>query len=181
MNDPVRIGEILWQTMPESKAKYQAYLCSREWALLKEAVKERCGGICERCHANPMENVHHLTYERKYAELLTDLSGWCKGCHDFTHGKSDVDPLEEHRKELKRDRPFDTSAIREYEGTLIICPFCESYNCHISSPKWDDQSGDGNQGRIIIPIECESGCAWDLVFIGHKGSLVAMIRNIHNA
>jgi hypothetical protein len=39
-----------------------------------------------------MECVHHLTYARKYAEKLDDLAGWCNACHEFTHGKTDVDP-----------------------------------------------------------------------------------------
>jgi hypothetical protein len=39
-----------------------------------------------------MECVHHLTYARKYKERLEDLAGWCNACHEFTHGKTDVDP-----------------------------------------------------------------------------------------
>jgi hypothetical protein len=39
--------------------------------------------------------VHHLTYARKYAEELEDLSGWCKHCHEFTHGKALWDPRED--------------------------------------------------------------------------------------
>lgn len=27
-----------WKTIPDSKEKYQLYLCSREWGVLKEAV-----------------------------------------------------------------------------------------------------------------------------------------------
>ena len=33
-----------------------------------------------------------MTYIRKYNERLEDLRGICQGCHNFTHGKSDVDP-----------------------------------------------------------------------------------------
>lgn len=81
-----------WQDMPEGKEKYSAYLCSREWSVLKEQVKARNGGICERCTINSMDHVHHLTYERKYREELEDLQACCKPCHDFIHAKSDVDP-----------------------------------------------------------------------------------------
>jgi hypothetical protein len=84
-----------WKSMPEGKEKYQAYLCSREWGLKKEAVRKRCGGICERCCVNAMDHVHHLTYARKYSELLEDLRALCKPCHDFTHGKADHDPCED--------------------------------------------------------------------------------------
>lgn len=81
-----------WKRMPEGKEKYAAYLCSREWSVLKEAVKERSGGDCERCTVNKMDHVHHLTYSRKYAERLEDLQACCKQCHQFIHGKSDLDP-----------------------------------------------------------------------------------------
>lgn len=66
-----------------------------EWSELKRAVHERAGGICERCKINVIDAVHHLTYQRKYAEFLEDLAGWCNGCHAFTHAKSDDDPAEE--------------------------------------------------------------------------------------
>lgn len=81
-----------WQTITDDREKYKAYLCSREWALLRNAVRERCGGKCERCELNDMECVHHLTYARKYDEPIEDLAGWCNACHEFTHGKSDYDP-----------------------------------------------------------------------------------------
>lgn len=83
-----------WKKMPEGKEKYAAYLCSREWSVLKESVKERSRGVCERCTLNKMDHVHHLTYSRKYAEVLGDLQACCRECHDFIHGKSDYDPAE---------------------------------------------------------------------------------------
>jgi len=72
--------------------RYHRYLAGREWGLKKEAVRRRCMGVCERCRYFPMSHVHHLTYIRKYNELLEDLQGLCVGCHEFTHGKSDRDP-----------------------------------------------------------------------------------------
>lgn len=80
----------------DSKEKYSRYLCSREWNVLKEQVRERSGGICERCKIHPMSATHHLTYERKYKELVEDLQAICQGCHDFTHGKSNFDPANRH-------------------------------------------------------------------------------------
>jgi len=81
-----------WRSITDDREKYKAYLCSREWALLRNEVRKRCGGICERCERNEMECVHHLTYARKYHERLEDLAGWCNACHDFTHGKTNSDP-----------------------------------------------------------------------------------------
>lgn len=81
----------------DTKEKYNLYLCSREWAEKREAVRERSGGKCERCGVNAMDACHHLTYERKYAELVEDLQATCTPCHEFTHGKRDSDPSSERR------------------------------------------------------------------------------------
>lgn len=75
------------------KSDYQKYLCSREWALLKEQVRKRCKGRCERCFDGKYESTHHLTYERIGKELLGDLLGVCNDCHLFLSGKSTKDPL----------------------------------------------------------------------------------------
>ena len=96
-----------WQKMTEGKEKYSAYLCSREWSLLKEQVKSRSGGVCERCTVNAMDHVHHLTYKRKYAERLDDLQACCKLCHEFIHAKSHFDPA--------KDRP----AVIPWCGTQV--------------------------------------------------------------
>jgi hypothetical protein len=76
-----------------NRAEYQTYLASREWALKREAVRERSGGRCERCWTRSMDAVHHKTYERIGDERLDDLQAICDPCHEFLSGKSDVDPL----------------------------------------------------------------------------------------
>lgn len=81
-----------WRDLPDGPEKYNAYLCSREWNVKKEAVHERSGGWCERCRVNRAEQVHHLTYSRKFSEPLEDLLHLCRGCHKFISGKSDEDP-----------------------------------------------------------------------------------------
>lgn len=81
-----------WKTMPEGRAKYNAYLASREWAVLKEQVKSRSGGECEHCNYAPGTQTHHQTYERKYCELLSDLLHVCAPCHEFLSGKTNVNP-----------------------------------------------------------------------------------------
>lgn len=83
-----------WRELTDEKEKYNAYLCSREWGVLREAVRDRCGGFCERCNRNPMQQVHHQTYIRKYHEELEDLVAVCIGCHEFEHGKRNENPAE---------------------------------------------------------------------------------------
>lgn len=60
---------------------YKAYLASREWAVLKQAVRERSNGACERCSYPEVAATHHLTYERVGRESLGDLLGVCGPCH----------------------------------------------------------------------------------------------------
>ena len=81
-----------WKTIDDDREKYQAYLCSREWAEKRDAVHQRAKGKCERCEVFAIDSVHHLTYARKYDEALEDLEGHCKWCHGFTHKKHDFDP-----------------------------------------------------------------------------------------
>lgn len=76
-----------WRTMPAGNSKRHAYYASREWALIKAKVRERSGGMCERCYLKPADQVHHQTYERLYAEQLTDLLHVCDGCHEYLSGK----------------------------------------------------------------------------------------------
>lgn len=73
---------------------YQTYLASREWALKKEAVRKRSGGICERCKNAPHQQTHHLTYARIGCELLEDLQGVCRACHEYLSGKTNQDPAD---------------------------------------------------------------------------------------
>ncbi len=75
-----------------AKFNYQEYLASREWGLLKVAVRQRSGGTCERCKQAPHEQTHHVTYERIGHELLTDLLGVCRPCHEYLSGLTDHDP-----------------------------------------------------------------------------------------
>jgi len=87
-----------WRNIENDREKYAAYLCSREWAVKKEAVHKRADGKCERCKVLPIDAVHHLTYERKYVEPLEDMEGHCESCHEFTHGKSTFDPQQWKRE-----------------------------------------------------------------------------------
>lgn len=109
-----------------SKEKYQLYLCSREWSVLREAVRKRADGICERCHKNPMHSCHHLTYARVYRERLDDLQAICDGCHAFTHGKIDTDPI---------------SAAADMRKVLVylIIEFCEIQGMFLSSGELSDE------------------------------------------
>jgi hypothetical protein len=97
-----------WKTCENSREKYGLYMASREWGLLREGVRKRGNGRCERCKIAPIDHVHHLTYIRKYNEKLEDLEGLCYQCHEYLHGKSHFDPLS-----VSRDDPAEVPPEQE--------------------------------------------------------------------
>jgi hypothetical protein len=99
--------------------QYHKYLASREWGLKKRAIKERSGGICERCHNAPMENVHHLTYKRLYNEPLEDLQGLCRACHVFESGVTDSDPLEMYAPKVSVPTPVGQERLTLEESIRL--------------------------------------------------------------
>jgi hypothetical protein len=112
--------------------QYQKYLCSREWGLRREAVTQRSGGICERCRVNKARAVHHKTYERIYNELLTDLIHLCGACHDFQHGRSNVDPADKF-----------SEIVNINENQLLLCPNCGGeYIHHMEITSYDRKEDD---------------------------------------
>lgn len=60
------------------------YLRTPHWRGLRAAVLER-DPMCRGCGVRASENVHHLTYARLGCELLTDLVGYCRPCHERAH------------------------------------------------------------------------------------------------
>lgn len=107
-----------WTEIENEREKYAAYLCSREWAERREVVRKRANNRCERCLHGPFEACHHLTYERKYNELPEDLQGTCRACHEYTHGKSDLDP-----QKLGVAPQFEQ--LTKY-ASQMLCPICGS-------------------------------------------------------
>ena len=105
----------------------QAYYCSREWGLKKEEVKRRSGGLCERCRQHNAEAVHHKTYARLYNEELTDLWHLCRGCHDYVHGRSDVEPAKREMRVYLAGAIFDEGdreIIPDENNKEVICTPC---------------------------------------------------------
>ncbi len=68
--------------------RYDAYINSPRWRVVREKVMRRAGGVCEGCAEHPAEHVHHLTYDRLGAEMLFDLVAVCRACHGRIHKRS---------------------------------------------------------------------------------------------
>ena len=87
---PICIDSILQderKAMREDADRFRAnYLKSPQWQRLRGQVWKRAVGVCERCGTAPIVDTHHKTYERSGNELLDDLLGVCRMCHETIHG-----------------------------------------------------------------------------------------------
>lgn len=174
-----------WQSMPDGPEKYAAYLCSHEWAVRRSAARKRSGGKCERCKQGDAKHCHHLTYIRKYNELLEDLWDVCPGCHAWIHDHSKEDPIE-YWKQMNRD-------AKPYFGNMsghVQCPLCREWenNCvhhsgtfesikfqvrsdtkliHVTG---DQRNSTAYPGQVLrVKYWCECGCVFHWHIQNHKG------------
>jgi 5-methylcytosine-specific restriction endonuclease McrA len=80
----LRLAHERWQndlrTMP-----YRLYLDTPEWHERAARATERAGHRCWLCNRAGDLDVHHRTYERRGAELDSDLVALCRTCHSLFH------------------------------------------------------------------------------------------------
>ena len=69
------------------KAKYDEYLQTPIWKQKAAIVKERDKHLCQMCLIEKAVDVHHITYERIFNELTSDLISVCRSCHSKIHNK----------------------------------------------------------------------------------------------
>jgi 5-methylcytosine-specific restriction endonuclease McrA len=65
--------------------RYEEYLETPAWQQIRERVLERDNWVCQGCAVRPATEVHHLTYQRLFREMLFDLIAVCKRCHNSIH------------------------------------------------------------------------------------------------
>lgn len=67
---------------------YQEYIETPYWDNTRKRALKAAGYRCQKCRkVNVPLDVHHLTYERRGQELLSDLLVVCRPCHEAIHGK----------------------------------------------------------------------------------------------
>jgi hypothetical protein len=119
------------------RVDYYQYLCSREWVLKKAQVRERAGGICERCEKAPLKDTHHLSYRNLGNEPLEELLGVCRPCHAYLSGKSDWDPRGTPKAQ-PGEGPFKMAAVVEKGGRSLppfIPDWCERFQAEAYNHK----------------------------------------------
>lgn len=134
-----------WRNEKPGRRKYDLYMNSREWQLKKRKVKERSGGICERCRDYPSEAVHHLHYRNLYKEPPEDLLDVCKGCHDYIHDRSSKDPVTE---------AIDRARIDGGKNSFVYSKRLEELLSYIASV-YDPKKCIGLPLRMLLPAVYE--------------------------
>jgi 5-methylcytosine-specific restriction endonuclease McrA len=101
-NNQRAIDKAKWQTQHEDYTRN-----SPIWKRKRILVLERCKGICEGCRVRDAEIVHHIGYPREDGrELLFELVGLCRPCHDIAHGR-DIAPIEAQHETDDSDPDLD--------------------------------------------------------------------------
>jgi len=84
-----RYAELEAQTLAKQQTefdeRYAAYLSSEQWRRIRAKVLQRDKQLCQGCLINRATDVHHLTYQRLYNELMFDLISLCRDCHEQLH------------------------------------------------------------------------------------------------
>jgi len=124
------VGPAPFPTDPPKFICYQLRMRKEDWwGWYVPTVRKRAGGRCERCWERTRRlEVHHLTYERFGRELLTDLQGLCKPCHDIA---------DEERKRWTRRRWWSMGDAQDQaEITWCEKKFGEDPGC------WPDDAAE---------------------------------------
>lgn len=61
------------------------YLSTPEWKMKRQMVIEREGNLCQGCRKSQIHDIHHASYETHGDELLFQLVGLCRPCHERIH------------------------------------------------------------------------------------------------
>lgn len=82
-----RLGEK--KQVSAKKKAYLEYIDSQKWKNLRNEILAERGLVCQKCNIRKphsgLLNVHHMTYERLFNELKTDLLVLCIPCHKEVH------------------------------------------------------------------------------------------------
>lgn len=93
--------------MDKRKEDYIKYLKSREWIEFRANIIKKRGKACEKCgKTNCIIHAHHLTYERIFVELESDIQLLCEECHKKIHNKKT-----KHKKPKSKKRNNKKSVL----------------------------------------------------------------------
>lgn len=72
-----------------SKKSYNQYISKSEnWKSFRQSIIDTRGRKCEKCgETKGAIDCHHLTYERLFNEIPSDVMLLCRSCHKKEHGR----------------------------------------------------------------------------------------------
>lgn len=102
--------------------KYKNYIRSSAWLvkrseLIQHYLSKGWEIRCISCCSNESIQVHHLTYERLYAESVDDLVFLCIACHEEITAMNREEKFEYN--ERYRQRALHTPLTKEEEFELL--------------------------------------------------------------
>ena len=65
--------------------EYDTYMKSAKWKKTRKRSLIFYDNRCAICYRHGRLEVHHRTYKRLGAEILSDLVPLCPGCHEIFH------------------------------------------------------------------------------------------------
>jgi hypothetical protein len=145
-----------------NKTEYHKYLASRDWAKLKNQVKNRSLGSCERCRDGEHSSTHHLTYERVGHENLSDLIGVCENCHKFLSANSDTDPCDKKISDIN-------------DSIEILFNIAELFNLVLNKLETDYYSIAYHDNEVMIEM-----LHYLNALVEYKAHLLEMKSNVKN-
>jgi len=103
---PIESAEVFYfMVTKHDKKKYYSYLESKEWLTIRVELLYTRGCKCEKCKKDfePHKlQIHHITYDRLYNELPSDLLVVCGRCHMEIHN---ITPNKDLKKKKKAKLP----------------------------------------------------------------------------
>lgn len=79
---------------------YDDYINSPAWRVKRRRALDRDGHLCQGCLESVATDVHHMTYDRLFDELLCDLVSLCQACHQKCHPHKDILGRELHGRPI---------------------------------------------------------------------------------
>ncbi len=104
------------QSLPDRPEHLRVGYGSKHWKQVSGQRRDSDHDLCVFCK-QPAETVHHITYERAGAELISDLRSLCHLCHDAI-------TMLEYGADMTRDRidpcdPIWRDTIRQQRAAII--------------------------------------------------------------
>lgn len=114
--------------MTDRQIEYRTYLTTDHWKNKRLEALEYYGCICARCKEYG-NDVHHLTYDRLWGELITDLQILCRDCHEAVHRAQNSSGK---TKKAKKDTSIHRQAIFRILSTKQKTMICAKFDISLN-------------------------------------------------